>query len=622
LSVPSTRAPLSTLLAGLGSVEVPDDAWFDPMIGSSMFTGLQASDVALLYDPTAGDGVVALDTETPSVTDPFRIKCVTASWWSGSLMYTVLLDPLRSGRDHAAVKGIIARCRRLVLHNAPFDIPGLYHAGLLDLADIKKVDDTLVLARLALPDTLTRKSLAALSTSMLGLPELSGGMTLAFKANGYKTIEAGYRGMDINVPAYRFGAMSDTAVTLTLYPKLIEACRQQLTNHPFRSHGLGSTAEADDRIEWVQVVNRVMLRRNAVGLAYDDEYLWRYRNEVAEEQESAAAALTAADIRPGNGLDLVTRLDQRGELPGGWLRTKTGKLSSAKDHVALLTHPLADAHRTHAHTDKILGYLEKCAVKAEVTGRIHPQCSVLGASATGRMSYSDPELQQFPDAARPIIRDDGQGLTSIDWSQIEPVTLANMAGDLDFLAPYERGEDLYALPMRAAGISRKMAKVVLLAAMYGQGIASLARDISQSEESAAQIRRQLFSAMPTAARFMSRINEVAEAHGMVCTAAGRILPVPVDLKRDRVMAHKAVNYVVQGSACDVLMDAIVRCEAAGLGDHIQIPLHDELVVDTPAAEAVREIMATPPSFLSAWAGRIPVLRCDSADMGHAWTKPD
>lgn len=608
------------LAADLPRVDVPDMTWFDPMIGSHMHTGDDARRRAIRWDPI--NGVVAMDTETPSVGDPFRIKCVTASWYEPDGMHTVLLDPIRRPDDHAAVRLLTNRAASIVLHNAPFDIPGLFHAGLITPDGINRVVDTLVMARMAFPDVLQRKSLSALAGSLLGLTELAGGMDIAFKAAGFRNREAGYAGMDIDRPIYRFGAMSDTAVTLALVPHLTQAIYTTSLEHPFSVYGCTSMDQVDERIEWVHTVNRVMLRRNAVGLALDPDYLNDYADRVNQQRDGAEADLESAGIRPGNGLDLVTHLSNVGGLPATWPRTATGRLSATKDNLERLHHPLADAHRLLAHADKILGYLGKCTDKAAVTGRVHPQCQVLGASATGRMSYNEPELQQFPGDARPIIRDDGQGLTSIDWSQIEPVTLGNMANDTMFLDPYERGEDLYDLPMRAAGIDRKTAKVVLLATMYGQGVTSLAERIDASEEGAAQIRRQMLAAMPASAKFMARINTVADAHGKIITAAGRVLPVPVDPKRGRVLAHKAVNYVVQGSAADVLMDAIVRCERAGLGDAIQIPLHDELVVDTPAAPDIRAIMSTPPDFLIRWAGRTPVLRTDAQDMGSAWIKPD
>jgi DNA polymerase-1 len=101
---------------------------------------------------------------------------------------------------------------------------------------------------------------------------------------------------------------------------------------------------------------------------------------------------------------------------------------------------------------------------------------------------------------------------------------------------------------------------------------------------------------------------------MTITAGGRILPV------DEGGVFKAVNYTIQGSAYDVLAHTIVMMEERGIGDALQLAMHDEVVVDTPVADEVRRIMETPPPFLVMWAQRKPILRTDRADMGHAWAK--
>ena len=113
---------------------------------------------------------------------------------------------------------------------------------------------------------------------------------------------------------------------------------------------------------------------------------------------------------------------------------------------------------------------------------------------------------------------------------------------------------------------------------------------------------------------MRKVQNVAETYGRMVTAGGRILPV------DQGYEYKAVNYAIQGSAYDVLANSIVEMDRRGLGDHLQLAMHDELVVDTEVAEEVQQIMLTPPEFLITWAERVPVLRTDRADMGSAWAK--
>ncbi|QFP94675.1 DNA polymerase I [Mycobacterium phage LilMcDreamy] len=598
---------------------VPSRRSFDPVLQAYLSTGAEAIEAARRFP--AGTQL-AIDIETPGLDRAFTINCLTAAWATGDGRYeAVLLDPARDPGQHAVAADLLTRASRLILHNAPFDVPPLYHASLIGYHEINKVVDTLLLARFAIPDTMVRKGLEALAVRVLGMTDFKGGMERAFKAAGYKTITAGYEGLDIGSPIYRQGAMADTVVTAQLEPTLRGMAIEWSLDHPFRDFGATTVAEAEALLGQQETVHRVMLRRSAVGLAVDREYLDRYAEEQDIERNLAIAELAVHGLEGGSGkgAKLVEYLDERGELPAGWPRTPTGKLRATKADLDAFDHPLALAQRKLAVIDKVTGYLEKVDRQASVTGRCHPQVGTLGASATGRMSYALPEMQQFPAQARPVICDDGQGLTSIDWSQIEPVTMAAMARDIDFVASYEAGGDLYEPIQRSAGLpmtkdGRDFAKVLLLSTMYGAGIAKIAASLGHTEESALQLRRQMFGAMKRCEAWMSRVQDVAAQYGITITAGGRILPV------DEGGVFKAVNYTVQGSAYDVLAATIVECERQGLGDHIQLAMHDELIVDTPVAAEVQRIMTTPPQFLIDWAQRVPILRTDSADMGHAWAK--
>lgn len=607
-------------------VRVPDSrAWY-PTLDAWMSTGPSAVDAALTY--SRRNGPLSIDTETAGLAaGAFTTKCVTAAWVADDgTTEAVLLDP-RDPVQLSVVAKLTADAPELVLHNASFDIPPLVHHGMLRLDDVEKVVDTIVYARMAFPDTMTqRKDLTSLAVRLLGVPAPTGSMSDAFKTNGYATREAGWYGMDIDVPIYRYGAMADTIIGLRLVNPLRAACWSQTTEgHSFGAFGVDSDG-AVRLMEREQIVNRIMLRRSAVGLAVDTDYLVRYTDENRARRDTAANVLEVLGLRPGNGLDVVTHLEKLGQLPTGWPRTKTGQLSADKkamERLESMDHPLAQAHRTVASLDKVTGYLEKVASMVTVTGRLHNQVGVLGASATGRMAYSDPELQQFPADARPIIADDGQGLTSIDWSQIEPVVMANCAGDVDFLAPFEGGGDLYAPIMATAGIDRKRAKVVLLALMYGQGKASLAASLRTDESSADVIRRKVLSAMPATSKYMDQVRAMGEQSGKAITISGRVLEIDRDMETGRYRAYKGVNYTCQGSAYDVLAETLVTLHSKGLSQHVQLAMHDEIVADTPAAREIQHVMQTAPDRLVWWANqrasnRIPVLRTDLNDMGNRW----
>lgn len=609
-----------TVAIRLPAAAVPDEKIWSPSFACWLHTGVEAA--TAVQEMTPGRDV-AIDIETPSVTDSFTIKCVTAAWEQYGETQAVLLDPLRCERDAAAVRMIADRAQWLILHNAPFDIPGLVANKLVRLDQISKVMDTLVLARAAWPDTLTRKSLDVLAEQVLGVRSSKEALKLAQRASGLTSNEKWFRDGDIHMQVYRAGAMADTIVTLRLaHPLFEEAVNRQL-DHPFSKYGCNDRAEAVPLVLKAQEANRVMLREAARGYEVNLDYLDSYVDKVEAQREQAKWLLGEAGLRPGVGMDIVKYLDSSGHLPEGWPRTPKGNLKTDKDTMEsyLPSHPLADAHRIISDTKKILGYMEKTAARSRPTGRLHPQFQILGASATGRMSVSEPELQQFSEEARPIIvpRLGSSGMHSVDWSSIEPALLGWMAQDWDFITPFEEGGDIYEPVRLAAGCSRYNAKVAVLAGMYGQGRAKLARSLGLTMDAAQQLQRQMRTAMPKAARFMGQIKQVGDDYGLTLTAAGRVLTIP---RFNGVPAgYKAVNYMFQGSCADLIYDTIVNAEREGFGDAILLPMHDEIVCDSEAALDIQRLMSTPPEYLMRWTdGRVPVIRTDAQGPFDSWVK--
>jgi len=597
---------------------------------------------------------LAVDIETEGLGILARnVKCVTLA----TVKAAALFDP-RDPAQHAALRDIFQAVPELVFHNSPFDVPPLAHIGLLTDADAFKVSDTLVWARLADPDERGDRSLANCANRHLGMA-LSDGVTKRAKNLGLTKTEY-FRLVDLNSPAYRWDAASDGIATARLRDKVRAAAYAHLTTgHPFTQFGVKGE-EAWRLVDREQIPNRRFLARTIRGMRWDPEYLDRYRDDKATNIARWESELHKYGIRPGVSADLTAYLENSGQLPEGWARTPTGQLAGDKANLERLDHPLAKAflaHKTAVKTDK--DYLSKVASLADANGRIHPVVNVLGAAATGRMSYGDPPLQQFDAEARGILlADPGDTMVSIDWSQIEPVVAANVAGDTGVLSRYEDAtlpadqRDAYMGIAEFAGISRKQAKVVLLAQMYGEGLLKLARDlglITSLEEGAIRawcdehdgypgdaakalgiagfseaqaVKDMVFQAMPETGKLIKKLKDIAKSHKVVFTLSGRILPIPSAAYRGQFgpMTHKGVNYFVQGSAYDILAEALVRIEEAGLGDAIYLAMHDELVVSQAAAHDIRKIMETPPERLCWMAGRTPILRTDMEVLGERWKK--
>jgi DNA polymerase-1 len=596
-----------------------------------------------------------------------RLKCVSFS----DQRTAVVLDP-RDDAQRQAIGFVIHTAPKLVFHNSAFDVPNLARNGLIGPDHCAKIEDTLVHSRLAEPDLLTSKNLAAAGHRYLGT-STEDHLLQAFKAAGL-TKEQGYYQFDIDRYLYLLGSAADAIMTSRLLGRVRDAAYDRLTTgHPFTVNGVAG-GEAWELVEKVQRFNRILLRRACRGLRIDAEFLDQYQDRTARELSEAEKSLAELHIRPGNANDLMSYLDKEDALPADYPRTaKTKKPSTVANHLETLGHPAAKVYVRHKQISKIQNdYLAKAVDQSGEDGRIYPSANVL-AAVTGRASYSGTPLHQFPEDARGVVlADEGDALTSIDWSQIEPVIVANVAGDVEPLLGYESGRvDFYEAISRIARVPRPTAKVVLLAQLYGEGLAKLAADLGipkdletvqmnlanelgllyeevvarrlgEDTTTAESLRSLVFSTLPQTADLVRAasaakpgqreglLRRIARDYGVVFTLAGRIVPIPmgrgwVDEETGEVgppsrAVHKGVNFFVQGSAFDVLMETVIKGDEAGLSDTLYLTMHDEVVTSTDASHEWEQIMQTPPERLVRLAKRVPVLRTDRADMGERWAK--
>lgn len=492
----------------------------------------------------------------------------------------------------------------------------------MSLDDIGKVVDTLVLARMAYTDGFAGRGLEQLEKTLL---KTNSGRNMKdrFKAwaktNRLSQSDA-FKKITYDDPVYALYGGWDGILTARLLTPLLAAAKRQLTDHPFGRYG-ADAAQADHLVGREQKVNRVMLRRSARGLAVDNDRLSAEQHRLIEALSDLDATLREHGVdRPTNPGDLIAVLDKANAIPEDYPRTaKTGKPSTAGDNLLLLQHPVAKAFIAYGNNNRLMNYLESArSIAARTDGRLHPTVGIMKA-VTGRMSYSLPALQQFTAAAREmILADEGETLTSIDWSQIEPVIAANLANDFEALEVYESaaGGDLYRVASDAAGVSRKMAKVIILAMMYGEGLASLALKLGVTLEEAAQIRAKVASAIPLTDRLVRWAPEWSRNTGKTWTLSGRVINV------DPRFSYRGANYTIQSSGYDLLAETIVQIDEAGMGDQLYLAQHDEVVVASHIAAEVAEMMRTPNPRLCELANRTPLLRVDAAELGDRWRTPD
>ena len=241
------------------------------------------------------------------------------------------------------------------------------------------------------------------------------------------------------------------------------------------------------------------------------------------------------------------------------------------------------------------------------TGRVHTSFNQ-AVAATGRLSSSDPNLQNIPirtglgrEIRRAFIADAGHVLISADYSQIELRVLAHLAGDDALIEAFRRGEDIHdqtALKVfgAASGLDRhelrRRAKIINYALLYGKTAFTLSRDIGVTQAAAQAFIDAYFAGFPRVKAFIERTLEEARTTGVVKTMYGRRRLVPELTSRNGQIRSAAervtVNLPIQGTAADIMKRAMIDVHAAlagGRDARMILTVHDELLFEVPAAQA-------------------------------------
>jgi len=247
-------------------------------------------------------------------------------------------------------------------------------------------------------------------------------------------------------------------------------------------------------------------------------------------------------------------------------------------------------------------YLEPLPEKVGTDGRLHTTFNQL-ATATGRLSSSNPNLQNIPIRGEfgPRMRacfvaGPGKSLVSADYSQIELRILAHMSKDPSLVDSFSRGEDIH---NRTAGLlfdkdislvsadERRKAKTINFGLLYGMGPQKLSRELTISLDEAKKFIRKYFSKLDKVRQFYDDIEKYASEKGYVTTLAGRRRLLPDINSRNVNLSQQAgrmaINTVVQGSAADVIKKAMLAVdrdeELKRLGAELVLQIHDELLLE-------------------------------------------
>ena len=293
-------------------------------------------------------------------------------------------------------------------------------------------------------------------------------------------------------------------------------------------------------------------------------------------------------------------------------KTPKGQPSTAEDVLEELAdhYPLPRLILEHRALAKLRStYTEKLPQTIDPdTGRVHTSYHQ-AVAATGRLSSSDPNLQNIPvrtEQGRRIrkafIAPPGYRLLSADYSQVELRIMAHLSGDEGLLAAFAAGEDIhrataaeiFGVPLGEVSTEqRRSAKAINFGLIYGMSAFGLANQLGIDRGSAQGYVDQYFARYPGVREFMDRTRAEAHDRGYVETVFGRRLYLPEinarQAQRRQYAERTAINAPMQGTAADLIKHAMVRIDTwlqdSGTDARMVMQVHDELVLEVPQAQA-------------------------------------
>jgi DNA polymerase I len=292
-------------------------------------------------------------------------------------------------------------------------------------------------------------------------------------------------------------------------------------------------------------------------------------------------------------------------------KTSTGRISTSKAVLEELaqTFELPRMIIDYRELDKLKSvYTDALPHQIAADGRIHCLLNQTVA-ATGRLSSSDPNLQNIPIRTelgrrirRSFVAEKGNKIISADYSQLELRLLAHITQDPVMLEAFQNGEDIHARTARLVfgaktdeelKEARRFAKIVNFAIAYAIEPWGLSQRVGISRPEAKKVIEDYYNTYKGVRRYMEEVPLRAREHGYVRSIYGRIRPLPGISDRNanirKAAEREAINMPIQGTASDIVKIAMLRVDEEfkreGLEAHLLMQVHDELLVETPAAAA-------------------------------------
>lgn len=286
-------------------------------------------------------------------------------------------------------------------------------------------------------------------------------------------------------------------------------------------------------------------------------------------------------------------------------------------------------------------YLDALPKQLGADGRIHTRFNQ-AVTATGRLSSSDPNLQNIPirselgrEVRRAFVADAGKLLVVADYSQIELRVLAHLSRDPALVSAFERGEDIHAATAALVfGVAselvtpdmRRAAKTINFGLIYGMGAYALSRELGVSQKEAQAFIDAYFARLPRVREYLEGVKEEARRTGKVRTLFGRVRHIAgLDSENANVRGNAermAINAPVQGTAADLMKLAMIRTyeslKAQGFPARLLLQVHDELVLEAQT-EAAQEVASLVKATMEGVASLAVPLKAD-VGVGPSWAE--
>lgn len=540
--------------------------------------------------------VMGLDTETSGL-DP---------WAPGARLRTIQIGDHRAGWvipwegwGGAAIECLDAFDGPLTLHNASFDAKWLrLHANWF--LPWERTHDTLIMADVMDPGG--SHGLKDLTVKYIDPMAAAGEKLLkqAFKANGW-----GWNTVPIDFEPF------------WLYSALDPVLAAHLWSH-YRADLAFPVA-----YDLEMAVRRICTDMEFRGMRVDLEYSKKRFDELKlQVEKSKEWAKENWGISIGSNPQLADFFQNELGAKFEVFSKTSGKPSVDKNQMAIF---LTDEDPTIAgvakfinevrNADKMSNSYFKNFLEMNNDGVVHPSIKTMGAR-TGRMSVTSPALQTIPKDDSMGVRkaftprNPGEVLISCDYSQVEMRLLAHFSEDPALQEAFREadatggdffvsiGRQIYNDPNFSKKDKRRgLMKNVMYGAAYGSGIQKMADSAGVPFEQMKAVSDDLFTAYPGIKDFMTRtermgeMREKSEGVGYIVTATGRHIPA------DPGKMYTLTNYTLQGTAAELMKQAIVRLDAGGYGPYMMMAIHDEMIFSIPedlvekALPEIQELMS-------------------------------